>query len=159
MRVSVIAVGKLKEKYLLEAQREYLKRLRPYARMEITEVADESCGEKDPESILEKVKIKEGQRIIKALKPDSFIIALDRQGQEIDSESLARKVSDLSLQGKSYITCVIGGSLGLSGQVLQQADWKLSFSRLTFPHQLMRVILLEQIYRCFKIIRHEPYHK
>ena len=159
MRVSVVAVGKLKEKYLLEAQREYLKRLRPYARMEITEVADESCGEKDPQSILEKVKDKEGQRIIKTLKPDSFIIALDRQGQEIDSESLAHEVSNLSIHGKSHITCVIGGSLGLSGQVLQQADWKLSFSRLTFPHQLMRVILLEQLYRCFKIIRHEPYHK
>jgi len=159
VQISIMAVGKLKERYLLEAQKEYLKRLRPYARLEIKEVGDESFGENDSESILEKVKEKEGQKILKTLKPGSFVIALDRQGREIDSEGLAGKIKELGVQGKSHITFIIGGTLGLSDQVLQRADCRLSFSRLTFPHQLMRVILLEQLFRSFKIIRNEPYHR
>jgi len=159
VRISIIAVGKLKEKYFLEAQREYLKRLRPYARIEIKEVADEGFGENDNKKILEKVKDEEGRRILKFLNEDSFIIALDRQGRDIDSRGLAHSINDLGVQGKSHITFIIGGTLGLSQQVLQASHWKLSFSRLTFPHRLMRIILLEQLFRCFKIIRNEPYHR
>lgn len=159
MQISIIAVGKLKEKYLSEAQKEYLKRLRPYARVEIKEVPGESFGENDSGNILEKVKEKEGQKILKGIKNDSFVIALDRQGGEIDSEGLAGKIQDLGIKGKSHVTFLIGGTLGLSKPVLQRADYRLSFSRLTFPHQLMRVILLEQLFRSFKIIRNEPYHR
>lgn len=159
MHIIILAVGKLKERYFLEAQREYIKRIRPYARLEIKEVAEESVGENAAESTLEKIKNKEGQRLIRALRPGSFIVALDRQGEQIDSAGLAGKIKNLGVQGKSHITFIIGGPLGLSGDVLQRAHWKLSFSRLTFPHRLMRIILLEQIFRSFKIIRNEPYHR
>jgi 23S rRNA (pseudouridine1915-N3)-methyltransferase len=159
VRISIIAVGKIKEKYFLDAQKEYLKRLRPYARVEIKEVADEGFGENDNRKILEKVKDEEGRKILKLLNEDSYIIALDRQGRDIDSQGFARSINDLGIQGKSHITFIIGGTLGLSRQVLEAAHWKLSFSRLTFPHRLMRVILLEQLFRCFKIIRNEPYHR
>lgn len=159
MRITVLTAGKLKEKYLVQAEREYLKRLRSYAKVEIKETADESFSENDSPKTLEKIKEKEGRRLIRALNRDSFVIALERHGDEIDSRGLAAEMEELCLRGKSDVTFVIGGSLGLAPEVLQAAGRKLSFSRLTFPHQLMRIILLEQLFRSFKIRRGEPYHR
>lgn len=159
MNIKIIAVGKLKEKYLKEGIKEYLKRLQPYARVEIIEVADEKEPVNTSEATEKTVKDREGERIQKHLKPDSFIIALALEGNQLSSEELASQLDQLALQGKSDITFVIGGSLGLSRNILKQANYKLSFSKMTFPHQLMRLILLEQIYRTFKINRGEPYHK
>jgi len=159
VRVTIIVVGKLKEKYLVDGCREYLKRLGRYAKFKITELADEPCPAKASPAEEEQVKQKEGEKIIAVLPGDSYVIALDVAGEKTDSPGLARRVEKLAIQGKSHLTFIIGGSLGLSETVLRRADWRLSFSDLTFPHQLMRLILLEQLYRCFKINRRETYHK
>ncbi len=159
MRITIIAVGKLKERYWSAAVEEYLKRLQPYARIEIKEVAEERGAENPIAAEINRVKEKEGERIIKLLPPSCYTVPLAIEGGMLSSEDLAAMLTRLSLEGKSHITFIIGGSNGLAQEVLQRGDFCLSFSPLTFPHQMMRVILLEQIYRGFKIIKGEPYHK
>ena len=159
MKIQIVSVGKLKEKYLKEGIGEYTKRLSSYCQLEIIEVADEPAQERLSLAEGEQVKVKEGERILKQIKEDSFVFVLELQGKALSSEELAEKIDKLALAGKSHITFVIGGSLGLSNKVLSRADFRLSFSPMTFPHQLMRLILIEQIYRAFRIIKNEPYHK
>lgn len=159
MHITIIAVGKIKEKYLAEGIREYLKRLSAYARVEIIEVADEKTAENPSPAELALIKAKEGEKISRYLKSGTCIIALDIQGRNYSSEEMAAAIADLGLKGKSDLTFIIGGSVGLADTLLQAADIRLSFGRMTYPHQLMRLILLEQIYRSFKINRGEPYHK
>lgn len=159
MKVSLICVGKLKERYLTSGVDEYRKRLGRYCNIDIIELSDESIPENAGSAIEESIKKKEGDRILKAIKNDSFCIALVINGNMLSSEELADQMEKLFVSGKSHISFVIGGSLGLSEQVLSRADYKLSFSKMTFPHQLMRLILLEQIYRSYRIINNEPYHK
>ncbi len=159
MNISIIAVGKLKEKYFKEAVEEYSTRLSKYCRLEIIEVPDEKAPENlSPAQELIIIQ-KEGQGILRYVKDDTYTIALDIQGKKLSSEGLADFINDLGMKGRSNIAFAIGGSLGLSEEVLKRADFKLSFSPMTFPHQLMRLILLEQIYRGFRIIKGEPYHK
>ena len=159
MKITFITVGKIKEKYLRDAIAEYSKRLSRYCKLEVIEVADEKTPDQASEAVNRQIKEKEGARILGVLKPDAYVIALAIQGKMASSEELAEKIERLGVSGISHIQFVIGGSLGLSEQVLSRADEQLSFSRMTFPHQLMRVILLEQIYRSYRIICHEPYHK
>lgn len=159
MKISLVTVGKIKEKYFVNAIQEYSKRLSRYCKMEIIEVNDEKTPDKASEGEERQIKEKEGMRILKSLKEESYVIALAIEGQQIDSLKLANKIEQLGINGNSHITFVIGGSLGLDNRVLQQADELLSFSKMTFPHQLMRVILLEQIYRSYRIINNDPYHK
>lgn len=159
MKISVVAAGKIKEKYFTEAVREYSKRLSRYCRLEILEVPDEKTPEGASQAQEEQIKEREGQRILSALKEDAYVIALAIQGKRRTSPELAAHLEQLTVRGVSHLYFVIGGSLGLSEAVLARADEKLSFSDMTFPHQLMRVILLEQIYRSFRIMRGEPYHK
>ena len=158
MKITIITVGKLKEKYLLDGIREYSKRLSKYTRLEITEVPDEHAPESLSEKDKEKIKDIEGKRMLSKLK-DSFVIALVLDGKELSSPELAKKIEEIKTYHSSNITFLIGGSLGLSKEVIHVADFKLSFSKVTFPHQLMRLILLEQIYRSFRILNNEPYHK
>lgn len=159
MKIKIICVGKLKEKYLEEGVKEYLKRLSAYCDVEIIEVGDERIPENP--SLAEEmiVKSKEGRRILDKVKQDDYMILLDVQGKEVDSIQFAESIEDCMLHGKSTIDFVIGGSLGHGEDVLTRANKRISFSKMTFPHQLMRVILAEQIYRAFKIIRKETYHK
>lgn len=159
MRVTVICVGKLKERYWREAIAEYAKRLGRYLKLEIIELADEKAPETMSQAQEEDVKRREGERILKALKEDVFAIALAVEGEMLSSEALAGFLEKKATGGTSHIAFLIGGSLGLSPEVMQRADFSLSFSRMTFPHQMMRVILLEQIYRAERIRRNEPYHK
>jgi len=159
MRIAVAVIGKLKEKYWREAAVEYIKRLTAYCRIEINEVGDEGYAEGLSLAEEEKVKQREWQKLSRHLRTDTFLVALDVHGEQVSSEELAARLDKLALSGRSDITFIIGGSLGLPDQALKQAHWRLSFSRMTFPHQLMRVVLLEQIYRAFKISRGEPYHK
>lgn len=159
MKITVITVGKIKEKYLRDAIAEYSKRLGKYCSLEILEVADEKTPDKASEVLEEQIREKEGQRILKLIKDDSYVITLEILGKLLTSEELADKIDMLGIQGKSHITFIIGGSLGLSREVMRRSDYALSFSKMTFPHQLMRVILLEQIYRSYRIISGEPYHK
>ena len=154
-----MTVSKVKEKYFRDAIAEYAKRLSRYCKLEIIEVADEKTPDKASETEEEQIKQKEADRILKNIREDSYCIALAIEGKKMDSVSLARNIERLGLNGKSNIVFVIGGSLGLHQSVLKRADEKLSFSDMTFPHQLMRVILLEQIYRSYRIINKEPYHK
>lgn len=158
-RISILAVGRLKEKYLAEGAAEYLKRLAPYARIEVDEVNDESFSDAPSPAEYEKVKEKEGERLLKRLRRDTYLVALDPRGRMHTSEEMAGVLEKLALAGRGDITFVIGGSLGLSQAVLDRANMRLSFSNLTFPHQLMRIVLLEQIYRWFKIARGEQYHR
>ncbi|WP_163527882.1 23S rRNA (pseudouridine(1915)-N(3))-methyltransferase RlmH [Halobacillus ihumii] len=159
MKITIITVGKLKEKYLKQGIQEYVKRLGPYAKVDVIEVADEKAPENLSEAQMLEVKQKEGERILSKINPDSYVITLEIDGQQLTSEKLAKKMDDLATYGKSKIAFVIGGSLGLSDEVMQRRDFGLSFSKMTFPHQLMRLVLVEQIYRAFKINRGEPYHK
>jgi 23S rRNA (pseudouridine1915-N3)-methyltransferase len=159
MNITIISVGKLKERYFREAVEEYSTRLSKYCRLDIVEVPDEKAPEDlSPAQELMVIR-KEGQGILKHLKEDTYVIALEIQGKQMSSEGIADFINDLGIKGRSNIAFVIGGSLGLSDEVLKRADFMLSFSPMTFPHQLMRVILLEQIYRGFKIIKGETYHK
>lgn len=159
MKITILAVGKVKESYFRDGIAEYLKRLSKYAKMEVIEVNDE----KTPDNASEKeellIKQKEGGRLLKSMKEDAYTIALAIDGKKIDSVSFSDKIDKLGVSGTSHIQFVIGGSLGLADEVLKKADMKLSFSDMTFPHQLMRLILCEQIYRSYRIIHNEPYHK
>ncbi len=159
MRITIVCVGKIKEKYLNDAIQEYTKRLSKYCRLEIIEVPDEKTVENGNEAVNRQIKDKEGERILKYIKEDAYVITLEILGKMVTSPELAEKIEKLGVDGISNITFVIGGSLGLSENVSKRADYKLSFSKMTFPHQLMRVILLEQIYRTYRINHNEPYHK
>lgn len=159
MNIQLIAVGKLKEKYWLQAIAEYDKRLSAYAKVKIIEVADEKAPDSMSEAEEQIAKHKEGERILAQLKPDTHLIVLDIAGKMFSSEELAAEIDHLATYGTSQIAFVIGGSNGLSDDVICRAHLRLSFGKVTYPHQLMRVIVLEQIYRAFKIIRGEPYHR
>ncbi|MDZ5471683.1 23S rRNA (pseudouridine(1915)-N(3))-methyltransferase RlmH [Bacillus sp. 31A1R] len=159
MNISIITVGKLKEKYLKMGIDEYLKRLSAYAKVDVIEVPDEKAPEQLSDSEMEQVKNKEGERILAKVGVDTYVVALAIEGKQKSSEELADSLDKLATYGKSKIAFIIGGSLGLSDEVLKRADEKLSFSKMTFPHQLMKLVLLEQVYRAFRINRGEPYHK
>ena len=159
MKITIVCVGKIKEKFYRDALAEYTKRLSRYCSLTITEVADEKTKEQASETECAIIKDREGERILKSIRDDGYVIALAIDGKTLDSVELSEKIDKLGLSGTSNVYFVIGGSLGLSDAVMKRADYKLSFSRMTFPHQLMRVILLEQIYRSYRIINHEPYHK
>ncbi|MGN7298998.1 23S rRNA (pseudouridine(1915)-N(3))-methyltransferase RlmH [Ferdinandcohnia sp. SAFN-114] len=159
MNITIVTIGKLKEKYLIQGINEYLKRLTAYAKVDIIELADEKAPENLSESEMEQVKQKEGERILSKVSDDTHVIALAIEGKMKSSEQLAADIENLATYGKSKVAFVIGGSLGLSKDVMKRANDTLSFSKMTFPHQLMRLILVEQVYRAFRIIRNEPYHK
>ena len=159
MNITIITVGKLKEKYLKQGIDEYLKRMSAYAKLDIIELPDEKAPETLSEIEMIQIKEKEGLRILAKVNPDAYVIALAIEGKMKTSEELADTLDKLATYGKSKITFIIGGSLGLSKEVMQRADEALSFSKMTFPHQLMRLILVEQVYRAYRINRGEPYHK
>ena len=159
MKITILSVGKSKEKYWNDAIAEYAKRLSRYCKLELVEVADEKTPDGASEKLEEQIKRKEGQRVLDKIPADAYVLALAIEGKMPDSVGLSRKLERLGIEGKSHIVFVIGGSLGLAKEVLDRADEKISFSAMTFPHQLMRVILLEQIYRSYRIMNGEPYHK
>ena len=159
MRISIVCVGKIKEKYLKLGIDEFSKRLSKYCKLEVIELDDEKAPENLSDKEMLMIKEKEGKKILSKIKDNSHVIALAIDGKNLSSEELADTISKLAVRGNSHITFVIGGSLGLSDEVLKRADYKLSFSKMTFPHQLMRLILLEQVYRAFRINNNEPYHK
>ena len=159
MNIQIICIGKLKEKYWTDAIKEYSKRLSRFCSLEIIELKESLLPGNASAADEEKVKLEEGKEILKAIKDGTYVITLEIKGKALTSEELAAKIDDLGIMGRSNVAFVIGGSLGLSPEVSQRADFKLSFSKMTFPHQLMRVILLEQIYRAYKINAGEPYHK
>lgn len=159
VQITIITVGKLKEKYLKEGIDEYSKRLSSYCKLQVIEVSDEKAPEELSATEMEQVKRKEGERILAQIKQDQYVIALAIEGSMWSSEKLSSELDRLATYGKSQVAFVIGGSLGLADTVLKRADAQLSFSKMTFPHQLMRLILVEQIYRAFRISRGEPYHK
>ena len=159
MKITLITVGKIKEKYFTDAIAEYAKRLSRYCKLEIVEVADEKTPDGVSEAIENQIKEKEGDRILAKVPDGTYVVALAIEGKQLDSEKLADKMEKWNVNGVSHLVFIIGGSLGLTPKVLNRADFKLSFSKMTFPHQLMRVILLEQIYRSFRIRNNEPYHK
>lgn len=159
MEIRIISVGKIKEKYLTDGIAEYAKRLSRYCRLTFCQVADEKTPDKASEALNDQIRQTEGERLMKHIREQDYVIALAIEGRMLDSPALSEMIGRLAVEGKSSLAFVIGGSLGLSQEVLKRADFKLSFSRMTFPHQLMRVILLEQIYRSFKIQHGEPYHK
>lgn len=159
MNISVICVGKIKEKFYRDAIEEYSKRLTRYCKLELFEINDEKTPDNASDKEEIQIKDKEGEGILKNIKDNMYVIAMDIKGENLSSELLADKIKNLGVQGNSNIAFIIGGSLGLSKKVLERADYKLSFSKMTFPHQLFRVMLLEQIYRGFRINAGEPYHK
>lgn len=159
MKITIVTVGKIKEKYLKDAIAEYSKRLSKYCKLEIVEVADEKTPDNASAVVEEQIRAKEAERILKYVKEDAYVITLEIHGKQLTSEELADKIEKLGVQGTSHIMLIIGGSIGLGEEVLKHSDFALSFSKMTFPHQLMRVILLEQIYRSYRIISGEPYHK
>ncbi len=159
MKITILSVGKSKEKYWNDAIAEYVKRLSRYCKLELVEVADEKTPDGASEKLEEQIKRKEGQRVLDKIPADAYVLALAIEGKMPDSVGLSRKLERLGIEGKSHLVFVIGGSLGLAKEVLDRADEKISFSAMTFPHQLMRVILLEQIYRSYRIMNGEPYHK
>ncbi|RHP11028.1 23S rRNA (pseudouridine(1915)-N(3))-methyltransferase RlmH [Dorea sp. AF36-15AT] len=159
MKITLITVGKIKEKYLKDAIAEYSKRLSRYCKLEIVEVADEKTPDNASDTVEDAIRDKEGERILKYIKEDAYVITLEIAGKMLTSEEMAEKIDKLGVQGTSHIIFIIGGSIGLGREILKRSDYALSFSKMTFPHQLMRVILLEQIYRSYRIMNHEPYHK
>lgn len=159
MKITLITVGKIKEKFYEAAIAEYSKRLSRYCKLEILQVADEKTPDNASSVVEEQIKDKEGERILSQMKDGAYVIALAIEGKMLNSEELSEKIETLGINGVSQIIFVIGGSLGLAKKVLQRADFLLSFSPMTFPHQLMRVILLEQVYRGYRIMMKEPYHK
>ena len=159
MKITLITVGKIKEKYLKDAIAEYSKRLSKYCKLTVIEVADEKTPDQASEAVENSIRTKEGERILKHIKEDMYVITLEIGGKMLSSEELSAKLEELGLKGKSNVAFVIGGSIGLGEEVLARSDYALSFSKMTFPHQFMRVILLEQIYRSYRIIHREPYHK
>lgn len=158
MHITIITVGRIKESYLTEGIKEYTKRLTRYCKLDQVEVADEKAPETLSEKEMEQIKDREGERILSKIKETEYVIALAIDGKQQSSEVLAATLGRLSVEGRSEVVFIIGGSLGLSQAVLKRADMKLSFSRMTFPHQLMKLILLEQVYRGFRILKNEPYH-
>ena len=159
MKVTILCVGKVKEKFYRDGIAEFVKRLSRYCKLEIIEVADEKTAEEASDTEIRIVKEKEGERLLKNIKDDAYVVCLCIDGKQLNSEELSEKIEKLGIQGTSHIYFVIGGSLGLADEVIKRANFKLSFSPMTFPHQLMRLILLEQIYRAYRIMNHEPYHK
>ena len=159
MEIRIVTVGKIKEKYLNVGIAEYAKRLSRYCKLTFCQVTDEKTPDKASDALNEQIKNTEAQRLMKQIREQDYVIALALDGKMLDSIELSQKISRLGVEGKSSIAFVIGGSLGLGDEVLRRADYKLSFSKMTFPHQLMQMILLEQIYRSYRIINHEPYHK
>jgi 23S rRNA (pseudouridine1915-N3)-methyltransferase len=159
MNITIICVGKIKEKYLRSAIDEYTKRLSRYCKLSIVELGDEKTPDKASEKEEILIKEKEGETILKNIKDNMFAIALELKGNMLSSVELSKYVMDLGIRGESNIAFIIGGSLGLSNAVLKRANYKLCFSKMTFPHQLFRVMLLEQVYRGFRIVSGEPYHK
>ena len=159
MEIRILSVGKIKEKYLTAGIQEYAKRLSRYCKLNFIQVLDEKTPDKASDSLNNQIKNTEGERLLKNIREQDYVIALALDGKMLDSVELSKKLGQLGVEGKSSIVFVIGGSLGLSDQVLNRADFKLSFSRMTFPHQLMQMILLEQIYRGYRILNNEPYHK
>ena len=159
MNITIIAVGKLKEKYWKDAIEEYSKRLSRYCTFRITEVKESLLRANPSEADEEAVKTAEGRELLSKIKSSDYVITLEIKGKALSSTELAERIEELGITGKSSVVFIIGGSLGLSEEVSRRADFKLSFSAMTFPHQMMRVILLEQIYRSFKIIKNEAYHK
>ncbi len=159
MKITILCVGKIKEQFYTDAVAEYLKRLSRYCSLELIEVADEKTPDKASEAVENQIKEKEAKRILQRLKEDAFVCTLEIAGKQMDSVQLANWIQDCAVSGKSNIVFIIGGSLGLHSSVLERSNMALSFSKMTFPHQLMRVILCEQIYRAYRIINNEPYHK
>lgn len=159
MEIRILSVGKIKEKYLNDGISEYAKRLGRYCKLTFTQVSDEKTPDKASEALNRQIRDTEGERLMKHIRETDYVIALAIDGKMLDSVELSQMIGRLGVEGKSSIAFVIGGSLGLSDAVLKRADYKLSFSRMTFPHQLMQMILLEQIYRGYRILNHEPYHK
>ncbi len=159
MKITLLTVGKVKEKYLKDAIAEYSKRLSKYCKLDIVEVTDEKTPDQASETVENNIREKEGERLQKYIRDDAFVITLEIAGKQLSSEELAEKIQWLGVSGISHIIFVIGGSIGLSKKISKRADYSLSFSKMTFPHQLMRVILLEQIYRSYRIMQKEPYHK
>ncbi len=159
MNIAIISVGKLKEKYLKLGIEEYTKRLGSYAKIDLIEVADEKAPENLSEADMEIVKKKEGERILAKIGTDTYVIALAIEGKMKSSEQLAEDIQSLMTYGRSKVAFVIGGSLGLHEDVMKRSDEKLSFSKMTLPHQLMKLVLVEQVYRAFRIMKGEPYHK
>lgn len=159
MKITILTVGKIKEKFYRDAVSEYEKRLSRYCKLDIVEVADEKTPERASEAEKQKILEKEGERILAGIRDNTYVIVLAIKGKMLDSVELSKKISDLTVSGVSDITFIIGGSLGLSDAVIKRGDFLLSFSPMTFPHQLMRVILLEQVYRSYRIANKEPYHK
>lgn len=159
VNITIITAGKLKEKYLKQGIAEYLKRLTTYAKLNIIEVADEKTRAAMTEVESEAIRQKEGERILAHIRPDTYVITLEIEGKMLTSETLAQQIDDLATYGKSKVAFIIGGSVGLSRAVRQRSNFALSFGNMTLPHQLMRLVLVEQIYRAFRINRGEPYHK
>ena len=159
MKITLITVGKIKEKYLKDAIAEYSKRLSKYCKLEIVEVADEKTPDQASENVERQIRQKEGERILRYVKDDAYVFTLEIGGTMLDSVAFAKKMETLGIQGKSHLIFIIGGSIGLGEEVLRRSDYALSFSKMTFPHQLMRVILLEHVYRGYRIIEGAPYHK
>ena len=159
MKITLITVGKIKAKYLKDAIAEYSKRLSKYCKLEIVEVADEKTPDQASENVERQIRQKEGERILRYVKDDAYVFTLEIGGTMLDSVAFAKKMETLGIQGKSHLIFIIGGSIGLGEEVLRRSDYALSFSKMTFPHQLMRVILLEQVYRGYRIIEGAPYHK
>lgn len=159
MKFRILCVGRLKERYWQDALKEYQKRLSAYVNLEIIEVNDEKTPDQASDKQCEQIKAKEGERLLAKIKPADYVVLLDLKGKMLSSEQLASQIEHFMLEAKDTIDFVIGGSLGVSEAIRSRANEMLCFSKMTFPHQMMRVILLEQIYRGFKIIRHEPYHK
>lgn len=159
LHINIICVGKIKEKFFRDAIDEYSKRLNKYCSLNITELPDEKIPNNASDKELLIVKEKEGENILNNIKKDSYVICLDLKGKQFTSEEFSEKINNISINYNSSITFIIGGSLGISSKVLNTANELISFSKMTFPHQLFRVFLLEQIYRAFKIINNETYHK
>lgn len=159
MKIRILTIGKLKEKYLVNGINEYVKRLNAYCKVEMVEVPDEPIPDNASENVENIIKDKEADKIVSKIKDDEYVIVLDLHGKEIDSVAFSKHIEECMIKGKSTITFVIGGSLGLGKSLLQRADYRLCFSKMTFPHQLMKLILVEQVYRAFKIMNNQTYHK
>lgn len=159
MNITILTVGKVKESYFRDAISEYSKRLSKYCKLEIIEVADEKTPDGASEKMEDMILEKEADRLLKYLNKDAYIFVLAIAGKQLDSVQLSQKIEQIGVQGKSHIIFIIGGSLGLHEKVVKKGDFLLSFSKMTFPHQMMRVVLLEQIYRSYRIMANEPYHK
>lgn len=159
MKITILCVGKIKEAYWEMAIKEYAKRLSRYCKLDIVEVADEKTPDGAGELIEEKIKQIEAERLFDKMPENAYKIALTIEGVPLDSVALSKKINTIGVNGKSHIVFIIGGSLGLSSQIIAKVDYQLSFSKMTFPHQMVRCVLLEQIYRSYRILNHEPYHK